>query len=142
MQRRKLLAFAVTNMLVHQGAGAAETIKMKIQIEARGKSWTILLENNETARALYSKLPLTLDLEDLYGRELCYRFREALPAREVGIRGYEVGEVVYWPPRHSFVILYRQNGEAFDMQSVGRVESGIDELAQLGDAKARLTRAE
>ncbi len=142
MQRRNLLAFAMTSMLIHQGAGAAETTKMKIQIEARGKSWTILLENNETARALYSKLPLTLDLEDLYGRELCHRFREALPAREVEMRGYEVGEVVYWPPRHSFVILYRQNGEAFDMQSIGRVESGIEALAQLGDAKVRLTQAE
>ena len=88
---------------------------MKIQMEARGRSWTIALEENETARALYSKLPLMLDLQDLYGRELCHRFREALPAREVEMRGYEVGEVVYWPPRHSFVILYRQNGEAFDM---------------------------
>lgn len=39
---------------------------MKIQIEARGKKWTISLENNETARALYAKLPLTLDMEDLY----------------------------------------------------------------------------
>lgn len=93
------------------------------------------------ARALYSKLPLMLDLQDLYGRELCHRFREALPAREVEMRGYEVGEVVYWPPRHSFVILYRQNGEAFDMQSIGRVESGIDELVALGDATVRLSQA-
>ena len=142
MQRRKILAFAATSMHVHQGAGAAETTTMKIQIEVRGKKWTISLENNETARALYAKLPLTLDMEDLYGRELCYRFREALPARGVVMRGYALGAGVCWPPRHSVVILYRQNGEAFDMQSVGRVESGIDELAQLGDAKARLTRAE
>ena len=127
-------------MLVHQGAGAAETTTMKIQIEARGKKWTISLENNETARALYAKLPLTLDMEDLYGLELCCRFRKALPAREVEMRGYEIGEVVYWPPRHSFVILYRQNGEAFDMQSVGRVESGIDELAQLRDSQFSVLR--
>lgn len=63
---------------------------MKIQIEARGKKWTISLENNETARALYAKLPLTLDMEDLYGLELCCRFRKALPAREVEMRGYEI----------------------------------------------------
>lgn len=141
MQRRNLLAFAMTSMRIHQGADAAETNIMKIQMEARGRSWTIALEENETARALYSKLPLMLDLQDLYGRELCHRFREALPAREVEMRGYEVGEVVYWPPRHSFVILYRQNGEAFDMQSIGRVESGIDELAALGDATVRLSQA-
>lgn len=91
MQRRNLLAFAMTSMLIHQGADAAETNIMKIQMEARGRSWTIALEENETARALYSKLPLMLDLQDLYGRELCHRFREALPAREVEMRGYEVG---------------------------------------------------
>lgn len=49
MQRRNLLAFAMTSMLIHQGADAAETNIMKIQMEARGRSWTIALEENETA---------------------------------------------------------------------------------------------
>ena len=53
---------------------------------------------------------------------------DALPANEVSYRGYEVGEIVYWPPRHSFVILYAQNGEHFDMQPIGRIEKGVEEM--------------
>ena len=41
----------------------------------------------------------------------------------VQYRTYEVGEIVYWTPKLSFVILYTQNGEAFEMQSIGRIDS-------------------
>lgn len=140
MQRRKLLILSAAGMLAETVSAKGENI-MKIRLEAGGRSWLIQLADNATARALYAKLPLRLPLEDLYGRELCYRFPEALPADEVRMRGYEVGEVVYWPPRHSFVILYRQNGEAFGMQSIGKVESGIAELAEFGDMEAILTKA-
>ena len=78
-------------------------------------------------------------LMDLYGRELCYRFPEALPTDNVEYRGYRVGEIVYWSSRHSFAILYAQNGEAFDMQRIGRIEWGLEELARLGDAEVTIT---
>mgnify|MGYP004635142829 CR=1 FL=1 len=78
-------------------------------------------------------------LMDLYGRELCYRFPEALPTDNVEYHGYRVGEIVYWPSRHSFAILCAQNGEAFDMQRIGRIEWGLEELARLGDAEATIT---
>lgn len=43
----------------------------------------------------------------------------------VAITRYEVGEIVYWPPRHSFVIMYAQNGEMFDMQKIGKILSPL-----------------
>ena len=50
-----------------------------------------------------------------------------------------VGEIVYWPSRHSFATLYAQNGEVFDMQRIGRIEWGLEELARLGDAEVTIT---
>ena len=97
------------------------------------------MEDNALTRELVKRLPMTIPMMDLYGRELCYRFPEALPTDSVEYRGYRVGEIVYWPPRHSFVILYAQNGEAFDMQRVGRIEWGLEELARLGDAEVTIT---
>ena len=107
----------------------------KIKITAKGKEATATLYDNATTRALVKKFPLTVSMMDLYDRELCYRFKEALPTDNARDTGYEVGEIVYYPPMHSFVILYEQNGEEFEMQKLGRVTSGLNNLSGIGDTK-------
>ena len=142
MKRRTFLEAAGAVLALNSigMTAAAEEMKMKhIRLTAGRKYWTAALEDNALTRELVKRLPMTIPLMDLYGRELCYRFPEALPTDNVEYRGYRVGEIVYWPPRHSFVILYAQNGEAFDMQRVGRIEWGIEELARLGDADVAIT---
>lgn len=108
-----------------------EQFHIKIKVGNRGLTAT--LQNNATARAFVAKLPLTLPMMDLYGREMCYRFTDALPTDNVRSRGYEVGEIVYWPPRHSLVIMYAQNGEHFDMQELGKIDSGVELFESTGD---------
>lgn len=94
---------------------------------------TATLMNNATTRAFVNKLPITLPMQDLYGREMCYRFPEALPTDDVNTCSYEVGEIVYYPPMHSFVIMYAQNGEHFSMQKLGRINSDVTILNGIGN---------
>jgi hypothetical protein len=73
-------------------------------------------------RAIIAKLPLASLLTDLYAREMCYDFTDALPADNVQTTGYEIGEIIYWPPRHScfpddFVLI---KGGMFTMGSPAR----------------------
>lgn len=105
----------------------------KMRMTVNGQTLTATLEDNVTARAIAQQLPMTLPMMDLYGREMCYRFTEALPTDSATTRGYEVGEIVYYPPMHSFVIMYAQNGEHFQMQSIGRVDSGVEIFNGIGD---------
>lgn len=114
----------------------------KMRITVGGHTLTATLENNATAQAFAAKLPITLPMMDLYGREMCYRFPEALPADEARTRGYEVGEIVYYPPMRSFVIMYAQNGERFQMQSIGRVEGNVAIFNGIGDVDVRFEKAE
>ena len=114
----------------------------KMRITVNGRTLTATLENNATTRALAQRLPMTLPMMDLYGREMCYRFPEALPTDNARTRGYEVGEIVYYPPMHSFVIMYRQNGERFQMQSIGRIDSGVEVFDGIGDIEVKFERAE
>lgn len=94
------------------------------------------LEDNVTSRALMEKMPLTLSMMDLYGREMCYRFGAgALPTDELRSDGYNVGDIAYWPPAGSLVILYEQNGEKFERQHLGRVLSGVEVFENTGDAE-------
>lgn len=113
----------------------AESIsnEYKVKLTAGNREFTATLYKNATTDALVEKLPLTLPMKDLYGREMCYRFSDALPTDDAGYSGYEVGEIIYWPPGHSFVILYKQNGEEFEMQKLGRIDNSVEFFETSGD---------
>lgn len=117
-------------------AVAADSAGIKVKITAGDHTMTATFYDNATTRALISRCPLTL--EDLYHREMCYRFPDALPANEMQTSRYEVGDIVYWPPRHSFVIMYGQNGERIsNLQKVGRIHSGVGIFKHTGDVSVR-----
>jgi len=108
---------------------------MKIKITSGEKEMYAQLEDNPTSRAIMAKLPLTLKMSDLYGREMCYRFGAgALPVGTTRSDGYQVGDLAYWPPRGSFVILYEQNGEEFERVHLGHIASGVEYFKTTGDA--------
>ena len=117
---------------------AADVDGIKVKITAGDRIMMATFYNNATTRALVSRFPLTLPMEDLYHREMCYRFPDALPANEKQTSGYEVGDIVYWAPRHSFVIMYEQNGEQIShLQKVGRIHSGVGIFRHTGDTPVR-----
>ena len=92
------------------------------------------LEDNSTTRALIEQMPMTLSMSDLYGREMCYRYgANALPTDSLRSDGYAVGDIAYWPPRGSLVILYEQNGEQFERQHLGHISEGVEAFATTGD---------
>lgn len=120
-------------LMKRQFAQCCQSDTFKIKVTVNGKVLNATLYNNSTTRALIEQFPMTLHMSDLYNREMCYRFADALPAEDVQYTGYEVGEIVYWPPRHSFVIMYAQNGEHFDMQKIGKIDSGVELFENTGD---------
>lgn len=116
---------------------------MRIQITANGRTWQAELEDSPAARALAAKMPLTLSMRDLYGRELCCRLGAgALPVSALHSDGYAVGDIAYCPPMGSLVILYAQNGEHFERQHLGRVLGDLDGLAASGDTDVTFAAAE
>lgn len=131
----KLMVFAallITMFGTFAHAAEGEGIKVKITVGAR--VLTATFDDNATTRHLVSLFPLTLPMMDLYSREMCYRFRETLPAEEAQTSGYEVGDIWYWTPRHSFVIFYEQNGEVIgNLQKIGRIDSGVELFRTTGD---------
>jgi len=98
----------------------------RIVIEAEGKRLTAVLETGAAAEAFLKKLPLTVPMENLYEREMCFHLGPgSLPSETPRSDGYEVGDLIYWPPRGSLVILYKQNGERFERQQLGRIEGNV-----------------
>ena len=133
MPKTALLAAACMAMLA-MAASMADAKDIKVRITAGQNRMTATFLDNATTRALVAKFPLTLPMTDLYNREVVYRFPDALPAEEATTSGYEVGDVVYWTPRHSFVIMYAQNGERIsNLQKIGRIDTGVEVFKRIGN---------
>lgn len=117
------------------GAACAEDA-VRLKITSAGHELTATLEDNAAARAFAAMLPLTLPMENLYGREMCRRMGAgALPDGETRYDGYEIGDVAYWPPRGSLVILYAQNGERFERVHLGHIDGEVGFFRNMGDVE-------
>lgn len=114
-----------------------------IKVTVRGQSLYGTLENNAATKALLKQFPLHLHMVNLYGREMTYRYGQgALPTEHLRADRYDVGDIVYWAPRGSFVILYQQNGEEFERQQLGHLNGDLSIFADGSDADVIIERVE
>ena len=117
--------------------------QMLITITAGNHVITATLYDNAAGRALWDKLPLTLNMMNLYGREMCYRFGAGgLPEDDAADTGYEIGDISYWPPAGSLVILYKQNGEVFEQQPIGHTDDDVSFFDGMPDTEISFDKAE
>ena len=136
----KRLIAAMLAVMFFAGSSFAEA--MKIIVAVNGKNLYATLEDNPASRAMYEKMPFTVKMKNLYGRELCFNLPFALPEGRQTATNYEVGDIIYWPPRHSFIILYKQNGERFRRQHLGHIEAGVEMFSTAGDIDVTFVPAE
>ena len=116
--------------------------QMLITITAGDHVITATLYDNAAGRALWDKLPLTLNMMNLYGREMCYRFGAGgLPEDDAADTGYEIGDISYWPPAGSLVILYKQNGEVFEQQPIGHTDDDVSFFDGMPDTEITFEKA-
>ena len=90
--------------------------------------------DNATARALLKKMPFSINMSNLYGREMCHRFGGgSLPVKASQNRAYAVGDISYWPPLGSLVILYSQNGEVFEQVPIGHIDDDVRFFSKMSE---------
>lgn len=97
---------------------------------------TAQFEDNATTRELISRMPFTINMDNLYSREMCHRYGHGgLPIDNAQDRGYQVGDISYWPPMGSLVFLYKQNGEIFEQQPIGHIDNDVSFFSRLKSAQ-------
>ncbi|MGL0747907.1 cyclophilin-like fold protein [Secundilactobacillus paracollinoides] len=101
-----------------------------------GVKLTARFVDNATTRDLISKMPFTITMDNLYSREMCHRYGcDGLPIDDAKNRSYQVGDIAYWPPMGSLVILYKQNGEVFEQQPIGHIDGDVAFFCKMSSAK-------
>jgi hypothetical protein len=114
---------------------------MKVSLKFQDKTLTATLIDNETTRDFVSLLPLTLTMNDLFGREKYGHLPREISGGGERTYTYEVGQLVYWSPGPNVAIYYRDDGERIPKPGIiviGKVDSGVHALNVPGAVKVKI----
>jgi hypothetical protein len=116
-------------------------VGMRIRLKAGEKVLSATLIDSGTARDFASLLPLTLTMNDLFGREKFAHLPRPISEDGKRTRTYEAGDVVYWSPGPDVAILYRHDGQRIPAPGIiviGKVDSGVEALNVAGPVKVTI----
>ena len=118
---------------------------MKLNLNIGGKVVTASLADNATALDFVSVLPLSVSMNDLFGREKYGDLPKSLSEDGPRKSRYEVGNIAYWSPDHQFAIYYHQDGKSIPSPGIipiARIESGVEAFNASGSVQVRIELAQ
>jgi hypothetical protein len=113
---------------------------LKIRLEVEKKVLTLTVTESETAKDFVSLLPLTLTLNDLFGREKFGHLPRAISEQGKRTHQYEVGDVAYWSDGPDVAVFYRDDGQripAPGVITIGKIDSDVEALNVRGPVKVK-----
>jgi hypothetical protein len=117
------------------------TPAMKIRLKVGDKVLTATLADNKTARDFVSLLPLTLNMNDLFGREKFGHLPRAISGEGKRTHTYAIGDIAYWSPGPDVAIYYQQDGEKIldpGIIVIGKIDSSVEALNVRGSVKVTM----
>ena len=114
-----------------QKNASAVTIKLNISQQ----EYTAVLEDNPAVRQLMSKLPMTLEMEELNGNEKYYQFAEGFPANDEDIGQIHAGDIMLFAG-HYVVIFYKDFPSQYRYTRLGHIDNPQGLAEALGPGKA------
>jgi hypothetical protein len=146
MTRRILLALVSAMALSHAACGGDNTTtkhgaNMKIRLRIGNRALTGTLIGSKTAQDFVSLLPLTLTMNDLFGREKFAHLPRAISTEGKRTHTYEVGDIAYWSPGPDVAIYYQHDGEKIPNPGIiviGELDSGVDAFNVPGSAEVKI----
>src|SRR5881394_2175779 len=118
-----------------------QTPAMKIRLRIDNKTLTATLADNGTARDFASLLPLTLTMNDLFGREKFGHLPRAISDKGKRTHTYEIGDIAYWSSGPDVAIYYHHDGEQIPDPGIiviGKIDSGVAPLNVRGSVKVAM----
>ena len=131
---------ALAAIVIATAAGQPNIMKIRLTLD-NGKAITATLIDSETTRDFVSLLPLTLTMNDLFGREKFGHLPRAISEGGKRTRTYEVGDVIYWSPGPDVAVYYRHDGQSIPSPgiiAIGKIDSGVEALDVPGSVRATI----
>jgi hypothetical protein len=114
---------------------------MKIRLRIGNRPLTGTLIDSKTAQDFVSLLPITLTMNDLFGREKFAHLPQAISTEGERTHIYEFGDIAYWSPGPDVAIYYQHDGEKIPNPGIiviGKLDSGVDAFNVPGSAEVKI----
>jgi len=107
---------------------------MKVRLTVGDSVFIASVSNSPIGRDFVSRLPLALKMKDYAETEKIAYLPQKLTV-EGAPAGFDpaVGDLTYYAPWGNLAIFYKDFGYSSGLIPLGRIESGIDKLAQIKD---------
>ena len=111
-----------------------ETMQMKIG----DKEYSVILNDNNTTKALRELLPMTLTMAEFNGNEKYYLLHNSLPSRPEHIGQIKSGDVMLFGD-DSLVVFYKDFKTTYSYTRIGHIENAADLEQTLGRGSVTIT---
>ena len=135
-----------TERVAHNGGQSASAVSaeekkymakqgiQQVRLSVGNKKAVVVLDDNPASRDFLSMLPLTLTFEDYNGTEKIGSLPRKLKAQDAPTScDPDVGSFTYYAPWGNLAIFYRDFRHSNGLVPLGRVESGMEVLADMRD---------
>jgi hypothetical protein len=110
---------------------------VKIQVKAGDKTFTATLEDNATARAFQTKLPVTLQMTELNRNEKLFRFPADLPTNASNPGTIRAGDLMLYGG-NTLVLFYKTFPTSYSYTRLGRIDDPAGLATALGTGNVKV----
>ena len=104
---------------------------MKLKITVGTSSFTTTLYNNATVAAFKSRLPMTINMQELNGNEKYFDLPDNLPANASNPGTIQTGDLMLYGS-NTLVLFYKSFSTSYSYTRLGRVDNTSGLTAALG----------
>lgn len=115
-----------------------ELAEMKIEIIVGGQTFAATLNDNEAARALMEKLPMTLNMDELNGNEKYYYLDSVLPTNAGVPSGIKTGDLMLYG-NSCLVLFYKSFSTSYSYTPLGHLDDPEGLAVALGGGSVQVT---
>ena len=109
-----------------------------MNIKINNKDYSVILENNETVKALTEKLPMTINMSELNGNEKYYYLPDSLPQKSENIGTVKTGDIMLFGD-NCLVIFYKSFKTSYRYTKIGHIENNSELEKVLGNIFKHIT---
>lgn len=128
-----------TNQSSSKKKAAAEEKMITINITIENTTFTAVLENNDTAKAFASQLPLTIDMSELNGNEKYGNLPSNLRADTASCQGaINEGDLMLYGS-NTLVLFYKTFNTSYTYVKLGHIKDTTGLAKALGSGRVKVT---
>ena len=106
-------------------------VSTKIKITINGKIFDAMIDDSESARAFFEKLPLEVTMNELNGNEKYYRFNENFPSNDERVGKISTGDLMLYDSSY-IVLFYKDFSTSYSYTRLGKILNVADLASTLG----------